>query len=545
MSVASHMPPSRAPAEAVRAQLAHILDGTKLQASPRLRRLLCYLVEETLAGRGEQLNQYRIAIDVFDRNESFDPATDASVRVEAGKLRRSLRLYYLTEGRDDDLQIELVKGSYAPVFTGRVGDEAGSADSSDARGRERDVRPPVLRVDSVRCPDDDPSLAQLAGSLNEELMVALARFSHIRVVREAPGRPDAPCASLIGTLRRCEGAVRFTVRIEEAGSSVQSWADAVDVPLESLDPKAMAERVVARVAEFDGALTRSLMSLATGSSGEDEFTATMLFNHYLRSFTKDAYWQARRALEAAVRSEQESAPLTAMLADVYRGGYVHGFDTDTRLLEQGAELARRSVALDGSCATARLSLAYTRLAEHRNDAAVRQAEFVLGLPSGTARGDAGLVLFLAGERERGLSEIRSSVESLDAFPGWFRHAFFLDRYLGGDFERALEEAEEIGMPQLLWDPLDRAAALGMLGEVDRAGAAIDELLALRPDFEARGHLYVSFFTPQQDVADALFSGLQKAGLAVTRRGVERVPERYPAKPVTRSRVQKRPTTPSA
>jgi len=36
--------------------------------------------------------------------------------VHAGKLRDKLREYYLTDGRDAPLRIELVKGGYVPAF---------------------------------------------------------------------------------------------------------------------------------------------------------------------------------------------------------------------------------------------------------------------------------------------------------------------------------------------------------------------------------------------------------------------------------------------
>ena len=154
----------------------------------------------------------------------------------------------------------------------------------------------------------------------------------------------------------------------------------------------------------------------------------------------------------------------------------------------------------------------TDLAEHRVGGAIRQAEVVLGMPSMTARGDAGLLLALAGERKRAMQVIQRSVEALGTFPGWFRHVFFLDAYLAGDFERALEEAEQIGLPHLPWDAIDRAAALGMMGEIERAGEVLSELVVLRPDFHHQSHRYIRGFTPQPEVAEALFTGLQEAGL---------------------------------
>lgn len=101
---------------AIRAQLARILDSDRFDASDRNRRFLRYVVEECLAGRSQQIKAYCIAVSVFNREPSFDPQSDPIVRLEAGRLRRSLEHYYLTAGRNDPIRIVIPKGGYAPRF---------------------------------------------------------------------------------------------------------------------------------------------------------------------------------------------------------------------------------------------------------------------------------------------------------------------------------------------------------------------------------------------------------------------------------------------
>ena len=57
---------------AIREQLDRILKSRPFQPSRRRQRFLDYIVNETLAGRGERLKGYNIAIEVFDRAETFD-----------------------------------------------------------------------------------------------------------------------------------------------------------------------------------------------------------------------------------------------------------------------------------------------------------------------------------------------------------------------------------------------------------------------------------------------------------------------------------------
>jgi TolB-like protein/Tfp pilus assembly protein PilF len=125
----------------VRAQLDRIIKSGPFRTSKRRQRFLKYLVNETLAGRGEQLKAYTIALEVFERPASFDPLVDPLVRIEAGRLRDKLREYYDVEGQDDPVRIELPKGSYAPKIEFRQA--ARSPPKSEPADRTTPDRPTV------------------------------------------------------------------------------------------------------------------------------------------------------------------------------------------------------------------------------------------------------------------------------------------------------------------------------------------------------------------------------------------------------------------
>ena len=102
--------------EAVRAQIARILTSERFRSSKKQKGFLKFVVNEALAGRGAQLKGYSIALAVYGRDKSFDPQVDPIVRVEAGRLRRALEHYYLTDGKNDPIRIEIPKGAYVPTF---------------------------------------------------------------------------------------------------------------------------------------------------------------------------------------------------------------------------------------------------------------------------------------------------------------------------------------------------------------------------------------------------------------------------------------------
>src|SRR5215468_2025524 len=98
------------------AQLNHIFASKAFRQADRLKRFLTFIVEETIAGRGERLKEFVVGVEVFGKDDSFDPRNDPIVRVQARRLRTQLARYYREEGQDDDLLIELPKGGYAPIF---------------------------------------------------------------------------------------------------------------------------------------------------------------------------------------------------------------------------------------------------------------------------------------------------------------------------------------------------------------------------------------------------------------------------------------------
>ena len=104
------------PPESIRAQLARILRSRTFSNAPSLTRFLRHVVEHTIEGKAEELKEYSLGVEVFDRGESFDARTDTIVRVQARRLRRKLKEYYDTEGQTDPVVIELPKGHYVVTF---------------------------------------------------------------------------------------------------------------------------------------------------------------------------------------------------------------------------------------------------------------------------------------------------------------------------------------------------------------------------------------------------------------------------------------------
>ncbi|OWV68692.1 hypothetical protein ATY76_09195 [Rhizobium sp. R339] len=135
--------------EEVQQQLERILSSREFRLPERARRFLEFVVTETLAGRRDYLKAFTIAQAVFGRDANFDAQQDPCVRIEAGRLRRELEHYYLTDGSADRIIITIPKGGYAPVF------EA-------VRGAEPMDMLPLDQSDRSGLPGDDAERAEVA-----------------------------------------------------------------------------------------------------------------------------------------------------------------------------------------------------------------------------------------------------------------------------------------------------------------------------------------------------------------------------------------------
>jgi len=113
-STTTDEPPKR---EMIEQQLERILTSKVFLMAKRMRSLLTFIVNETLDGQASTLKAFTIAVEVFQRDERFDPQQDPLIRVQAGNLRKRLQQYYLTEGKQDTIMIEIPKGSYRAVFS--------------------------------------------------------------------------------------------------------------------------------------------------------------------------------------------------------------------------------------------------------------------------------------------------------------------------------------------------------------------------------------------------------------------------------------------
>jgi hypothetical protein len=172
------------------AQVEKLLASHALHGSESLCKLLQYLATHSFEHPGVSPKEYQIATEVFGRQKDFDPHLDSMVRVQAGRLRAKLAEYYASEGVDDQLVLEMPKGSYGLTFHQRThGTGRNHANTSHEAPNNLQVGGRTSRVLIV-------TVIALSVILASAVAVAMDRFLNRRVAeaRVASDSPDAPVA---------------------------------------------------------------------------------------------------------------------------------------------------------------------------------------------------------------------------------------------------------------------------------------------------------------------------------------------------------------
>jgi hypothetical protein len=159
-------------------QLRRILSSELFLRSERLSSLLQFLINQSIEVPARKLKQFEIATRVLGRSQDFDPALDPIVRIQMGRLRSQLKLYYQSFASKDELVIHIPKGSYLPVYS--YIEDTGE---SFRKQNEQDIY--SLGISMIECPESSFDCRLIADGLTSELLLELSSYQHLQVIRMA------------------------------------------------------------------------------------------------------------------------------------------------------------------------------------------------------------------------------------------------------------------------------------------------------------------------------------------------------------------------
>jgi TolB-like protein/Tfp pilus assembly protein PilF len=323
----------------IREHLSELLSSSALSHVERIKRFLRYIVEETLAGRYENLNEYRIGVEVFDRDTSFDPRKDPIVRVHARRLRFRLRCYYEEEGRNGQIQIELPEDSYTPGVRRRA-----------AKGLASRSTVNVLPF-ADHSPNEDH--AYFCDGIRDEIINALVRLGQVRVVLAPTG-----AATIIGgSVRVSSSELRVTVHAIDAGSGTYLWsetfdrAEGEDFVIQDEVARTVLEKVKTNLIGFP----RERQSRQ--STSYSAYDLYLQGRYHCSEFTATRLREAIDFFENAIGEDPQYAPAYAGLADAYSLLSMCAEFAPVDISTKAASNAAWAVRLDDDLAESHTSLA--------------------------------------------------------------------------------------------------------------------------------------------------------------------------------------------
>ncbi len=460
----------------IRTQLAKVAGSPSFEKATRLREFLRFVVNEKIDGRADNLKAYTIGLEVFDRPENFDPITDTIVRVNAGKLRRALERYYLGPGRQDKILISIPKGGYVPVFQIQVFEKT--------RGEVKQVGSDCELLDSTKQPiiavlpfkkvSLESSREFIINGLGEELTMALSRFSGLRVISyySTSGiKPDQYgqdhlCRSfgatfaITGSIYQAVDELRLNVELVRTDNSQQVWSQrydrnfTVDTLFSVKDD--IVQNIVAAIADDYGIIPKIIATASRGKTVDEleAYEAVMRYHHYGITIDSRAYEEALQALEKTVAIDSEYALAWALLSILYFDAFTFSFGDMKNPVERGTEAARKAIAIDPFCQHAYFGMCFAQLLQRNEKEVIRNANKIIELNSnaGFLVGTAGWFLAMAGQYDKGFGFIEQSMKLNPFFPSWFHFPYFVNYYLDGKFDDALETIKKFGLPDFFWNP---------------------------------------------------------------------------------------------
>jgi TolB-like protein/tetratricopeptide (TPR) repeat protein len=379
-----------------------------------------------------------------------------------------------------------------------------------------------------------PEEAYLARGFVDELVTELGRFASLDVIHprsSARLTGDATAATLGashvlgGSVRRERDTVRVTVRLEEAQSGRQLWADRLDAPLGEL-PSIEAE-IVARVAV---ALALKIDETRLGRARRQPITSLEAYDCWLRGIdllrggTRDDDERARRAFTRALELDPHFARAHAGVSLSHFNEWScqawERWDETERL---AFEAARRAADLDDGDHAIQLVLGRILLFRREFDAAARHVDLALALNPSDADAlvQASLCKTMLGEPEAAVELIERAIRLHPLHDDWYFGVEAFPHFVLGDYARAIETGSRAwGTTVDL--PAYGAAAHAYLGQRDEAArhlAAFLEEFVERITFgrtpdagePLRWVLHVNPFRRPED-AEHLAEGLRRAGL---------------------------------
>ncbi len=352
-------------------------------------------------------------------------------------------------------------------------------------------------------------------SRNKSLVVKYADWL------EDGGRPTRNIASelnvrylLKGGVQKLGERVRVSVDFLDGETGAIRWSDRFDrTGIDAIDIQDdISQKIAVALWGYRGQIQDADMERMTRKS-TDSFDA---YDFLLRGVMyKELYTRAGNA--RAIECFRKAIALDPLYSEAYSWlAWVYGMEVSMRwsndpqtMLKLALETARKAIELDHYCPIGHTGLGFALVMQKNFDEGLVAFDRCLDLYPNHAdcmalRADA---LVFSGRAEEAVEEVRRAMKINPYHPDWYRWALGCACYAAKRYEEAVASFNRMkcqNSDSMMW----LAASYAQLGNIDKAGSQVEQLLVIDPGFTVSG--FSSFFKNPLDY-EHLREGLAKAG----------------------------------
>ncbi len=334
------------------AQLSKVLESKAFASAERMRRLLEFVVRESLRAPDEPLKEIVIGSELYNSSGDIDPRLSAVVRVDATRLRAKLREYYASEGSADSLIIDLPKGTYTPAFH-----PPPTQPKADLNG-VHDTGQPSIAVLPFSNLSPEPG-DYFSDGLTEEIIHALSSVRELRVVARTScfalkhrnadvrevGRMLGVDFILEGSIRKSGQALRATVQLVSTNDGYQLWSRRYD---RHIDDVFAVQDEIAR--EIVNALRVSTANqpaalIPVTPTSFEAYAWYLRGRHHLNRQTRESFHKAIECFEQASATDPAYAPALSGIAVSWLYLGLFAMDPPLEVLPKARQAATRALEI--------------------------------------------------------------------------------------------------------------------------------------------------------------------------------------------------------
>jgi TolB-like protein/DNA-binding SARP family transcriptional activator len=372
----------------------------------------------------------------------------------------------------------------------------------------------------------DPEQEFFSDGISEDIITELGRYGELFVIarnssfsfRHAPvdsrevGRKLGVRYLLEGSVRKMGSRIRVTAQLVDTLQATQVWADRYD-------------RDVIDLFEIQDELTRSIVSTVKGRvdatvvahavrkpiSNLSAYECVIRGQALVHQFTQAGLGEAHRLLEAAVAMDPGTARAYGWLAYVQAYEQLYWQMSATKL-DGAMRVAEQGLALDANDNRCHLALGlaclFRRSFEKASHHLSRASE--LNPNDDLSMIEWGRFKMYTNQAVEGAELVRRALRQNPYHANWYWNVLARCLHTAKQYQAAIATLERLDSWHY-WHHAYLAACHAELGQMELAGAHVQSVLALKPDFSIAQFKLVHPYR-DKSVLEDFFQGYRKAGL---------------------------------